>query len=211
MAETELPPLSPEAKEALRLGHEAYDNKNYQEAIRQYEIYLKEEPEDSDILSRSAYIHGAIFQRYKEAEKLLLKVIELVPKDLGAYINLGSANIGLKEFKAAEFYLLKALDLAPKMSGILANLGLVYDEQGDLDKGEEYYLKALKRSPYNLIALKNLASLYFKRGDITNARLKFEVAEGIAIKKRDITYINDALIFIYNKEKAFDKLEKKMF
>ena len=65
------------------------------------------------------------------AEKCFLKVLELVPPDVGARVNLGVVLMREQKWAKALRYLVEAEKLAPQVAGIRLNIGLVHYRQGD--------------------------------------------------------------------------------
>lgn len=126
MAETELPPLSPEAKEALRSGHEAYDKEDYKEAVKQYEIYLKERPEDSDVLVTTGFILGTFLENLEKGRILLEYILNKDPKHINALFNLGFIYLYNGSFTEAQSKLEETENLAPKGSIVILNDMLIF-------------------------------------------------------------------------------------
>lgn len=101
----------------------------------------------------------------KEAMSLLLKAIELDPRNASAQFQLGLTFMALKDYpKAIEAYR-KAAELNPQNSDAYFNLGFIYATQRDFSSAEEAYARVVRLSPpYLDEALFNLALVQGKQG-----------------------------------------------
>jgi Flp pilus assembly protein TadD len=75
-------------------------------------------------------------EEYKDAVKLLEKVVRKQPNNADAYNYLGYSHRKLKDVKKAYDYYVKALEIDPKHRGALEYLGELYLETGDLDNAK---------------------------------------------------------------------------
>lgn len=97
------------------------------------------------------------------------KVIELFPKDVRGYNNLGLVYFN-NDIPDAKTYFEKALKIEPNSPDVNYNLGLVAMASGEVDKAEEYFGKAAQTAG-NLNQA--LGTLYVKKGDYEKAKSSF--------------------------------------
>jgi tetratricopeptide (TPR) repeat protein len=86
----------------------------------------------------------------------LRKVIALKPDFAPAYLNLGSALIGLKKYAEAEAVLRKAIDLQPDYAEAYCNLGNALGDQQRHAEAVAAYRKAIDLKPDFAFAYNNL-------------------------------------------------------
>jgi tetratricopeptide (TPR) repeat protein len=79
-----------------------------------------------------------------EAERSFLRVLELVPRDVGARINLGVVFMREQNWPRALEYLSQAEKLAPQVTGIRLNIGLVRYKQGEYAAAIPEFASVLK-------------------------------------------------------------------
>ena len=88
---------------------------------------------DQDAAVRRAYEAGDAALRRGDlpaAQKSFLRVLQLVPEDLGARVNLGVVFMREQNWKQALQYLREAEKRAPQVTGIRLNIGLAEYRQG---------------------------------------------------------------------------------
>ncbi len=90
--------------------------------------------ESKETMVRQAYQAGEKAMQDGDlagAKRSFLRVLELVPQDVGARVNLGVLFMREKSWTRALEYLGQAEKLAPQVAGIRLNIGLVHYRQGD--------------------------------------------------------------------------------
>jgi Flp pilus assembly protein TadD len=93
----------------------------------------------TEAVVRQAYEAGEAALRQGDlatAEKSFLQVLALVPRDVGARVNLGVIAMREQKWARALEYLQHAEKLAPQVTGIRLNIGLVHYRQRDLNEAE---------------------------------------------------------------------------
>lgn len=81
------------------------------------------------------------------AVKHFQHVLDLVPNDVGARVNLGVACMRQQKWKEALHYLTDAEKLAPQVPGIRLNIGLVHYRQADYTAAIPEFQAVLKQQP----------------------------------------------------------------
>ena len=94
------------------------------------------------------------------AKKSFLRVLELVPRDVGARVNLGVVLMRERNWPQALVYLTQAEKLAPQVSGIRLNIGLVNYKQGDYAAAIPAFESVLKEDGSSVQARRLLGLCY---------------------------------------------------
>ena len=108
-----------------------------QDAWREIDEVLKQNPLHEDALNMKGKIFGQYFGQLDSARAYLFKVLEINPKHLSALENIGvSYAIEGKNMEALS-YLNQALSLDPNNRNVLLNLLKLYQSMGNNQKAEE--------------------------------------------------------------------------
>ena len=145
-------------KEILKLGVQNQKEKNFKEAIKNYENIIKIDPS----IVFAYHNLGLIYVETENidlAKKNFLLAIKINPLFIYSYINLGILfqNEGQKE-KAIECFE-KIIEIDPKNISGYNNLGLVNASLGKYKKAIKNYLKTLSIDGSNIIAIKSIIFL----------------------------------------------------
>jgi tetratricopeptide (TPR) repeat protein len=88
-------------------------------------------------------------EKYEAAEKRLIELISLDPKNTDAYELLGRLYILTKNYINAKETFMFVLKLSPKDASVHASLGEIAELEGDLKKAFDYFSKAKDLNPNN--------------------------------------------------------------
>jgi serine/threonine protein kinase len=100
-----------------------------------------------------------------EARTLLLKAVELDPKNVRLHSQLGLAYMRLQDYSKAIGAYQKATELDPQFTDAYFNLGYIYAMKKDYSKSEDMYARTVKLAPSYLDeALYNLSIVQEKQG-----------------------------------------------
>ena len=145
-------------KEILKLGVQNQKEKNFKEAIKNYENIIKIDPSIVFAYHNLGLIYVEI-ENIDLAKKNFLLAIKINPLFIYSYINLGILfqNEGQKE-KAIECFE-KVIEIDPKNISGYNNLGLVNASLGKYKKAIKNYLKTLSIDGSNIIAIKSIIFL----------------------------------------------------
>ena len=145
-------------KEILKLGVQNQKEKNFKEAIKNYENIIKIDPSIVFAYHNLGLIYVEI-ENIDLAKKNFLLAIKINPLFIYSYINLGILfqNEGQKE-KAIECFE-KIIEIDPKNISGYNNLGLVNASLGKYKKALKNYLKTLSIDSSNIIAIKSIIFL----------------------------------------------------
>jgi len=121
-----------------------------------------------------------IKDQYKQAAKLLDKIIEQEPDNTEFLMALGEALIGQKNYEAAEKHLLHTLSITMKTANCHYLLGLCYEKWGKPDKALQAYEEALALDQKHFLTLFRLGLLHLRAGKLKEAEQTFLKAKRIS-------------------------------
>jgi len=99
-------------------------------------------------------------RRFKDAEHVFRKAIEMDPNLAEAYAGLGHACNWQGRYKEAADIFKKALELNPYDDGVYNGLGSSYKQQGKYKEAEAMFKKAIEINPENINAYIDLGYFY---------------------------------------------------
>jgi len=143
---------------------------NISEATKYYQSFIKQGFKDFRVFSNYGFILIGL-GKFKEAELLLRKAIELKPDYAEAHLNLGNILQGLGKFKEAAISTHKAIELKPDFVIAYLNLGNILKNLGQLEKAELYLRKAIELKPDFVDAHLNLGNILQSLSDYKEAEL----------------------------------------
>lgn len=126
---------------------------------------------------------------YKEAIRMLIKVLSMDQNNIDACSHLGYAYLKTGEFSKAETLFLKVLEERPRDPLLLTNYALCIFEQKDAKRIKESITAlelAAKLEPNNAIRYSNLGQSLFFAGDTGAAISAFEQA--VRLEPKNIEY-----------------------
>ena len=133
--------------EMLLRAYEFVEDDNYSDALKLYDLILKEEPDNINALVDK----GATLQnmgKIKQALSLYDKILDISPNNLDALLNKGAVlHSDQKYLQAIECYD-KALKVDKRCAMALAYKGLSLGEMGELQNAIKYFKKALSIDKY---------------------------------------------------------------
>lgn len=134
-----------EVKVAVELGKFYYTKKEFTNAIKYFEIHLKNDPNDMEtiLLLLQAYTDTVSFEKLA---KVAEEKTELFPTQPELYYYSGLANNQLQKYKKAKEVLETGLDFVVDNVALEVNfniqLGESYNGLGDMKKKDSYFSKA---------------------------------------------------------------------
>jgi tetratricopeptide (TPR) repeat protein len=118
--------------------------------------------------------------KLKEAENVLVGIVNLDPDNASALHFLGVIHYHLKNYKSAEKYIEKSLYLNPNEAFAYFNLANIFREEQRLDEAIDNYKKALQIDPDLSDAYYNLGIIFEKKRQIDEAITCYEKTIQIA-------------------------------
>ena len=143
---------------------------NISEATKYYQSFIKQGFKDFRVFSNYGFILLGL-GKFKEAELLLRKAIELKPDYAEAHLNLGNILQSLVKFKEAAISTHKAIELKPDFVIAYLNLGNILKNLGQLEKAELCLRKAIELKPDFVDAHLNLGTILQGLSDYKDAEL----------------------------------------
>ncbi len=129
-----------------QLGLAYYRQKQYKEALENYEIALKYDPNDAKIYSNMGVIYFES-RDLKKAEEVYLKATKLDPRYIDARRNLGSVYAQTKRFDQAIAQFKEGLRYDEYNATLNLYLGYAYRDKGDLKNSKKYLDLAYQLNP----------------------------------------------------------------
>ncbi|HNV71342.1 MAG TPA: tetratricopeptide repeat protein, partial [Candidatus Ozemobacteraceae bacterium] len=174
------------------------------DALRQYELVLKQEPQHLNALNNLGLVYSNIGER-ERAIDLFNRVIGLEPGNVKAHINLGNAFLNGKQWAEAEASYKMAIALDDKDLSPKINLGVVQFEQGNFDQARQQWESILKSDPDNLRVLSVMASGYLEKKKFDEAISIFKRMVKLMPNNGGMANTLGYLLAEQNKELAFAK------
>ncbi len=142
-------------------GVEHYDNKKFAEAIEEYKLALRQNPEDTFAIYNLAVVYQDQGKNDRAAELYqdLLKQTE----DTFSRINLASIHYSQGKKEEAFTQLKTAIDKNPDSAHPLSVLGELQEREGRLAESEQTYLAALNVDNKHSVTHYRLGRLLLKR------------------------------------------------
>ncbi len=129
-----------------QLGLAYYRQKQYKEALKNYNTALQYDSKDAKIYSNMGVIY---FENgdLKKAEEVYLMAVKLDPRYIDARRNLGSVYAQTKRFDLAITQFSKGLEYDPKNAVLYLYLGYAYRDKGDNNQAKKHLEKAYQLDP----------------------------------------------------------------
>lgn len=164
--------MSNQVDKILSQAYEFVEDGNYSDALKLYNLILKEEPDNI----RALVDKGATLQnmgKIKQAISSYDKILVISPDNLDALLNKGAALHSSQKYLQAIKCYDKVLKIDKRCAMALAYKGLSLGEMGDLQDAIKYFKKALSVDKYydlanisNSIAQDLLKSIKEKKSKI---------------------------------------------
>lgn len=139
--------MSVQTDEILSQAYEFVEDGNYSDALRLYDLILKEEPDNlSALIDKGATLQN--MGKIKQAISSYDKILAISPDNLNALLNKGATlHSNQKYLQAIECYD-KALKVDRRCTMALAYKGLSLGEMGKLEDAIIYFKKAISIDKY---------------------------------------------------------------
>jgi len=137
-----------------------YEKTNrFAQSIREMEIILSIDPDHADALNFIGYSWADRGINLQEAEKLILRALELKPGNGYIIDSLGWVYFKQNKLDSALKHLKEAMRLMPNDATIIEHVGDVYLKMENYKEAQEMYENALKINPQNKSLQKKLEDL----------------------------------------------------
>ena len=145
--------------------------------------------------------------KFKEAEKILLEIIDSYPKFGNAYLNLSDLYFDKKLLKKAKEICLQGISIEPYTPEMLVNLGVICRNLGDISASKKYLLKALSMNKRLFKCYNDLSTFY----DFSDHPKELNYILNVPLKglnQEDIFRICYARANIFHCQKKFSSASK---
>ena len=146
------------------LGNMLFLQKNYDEAILQYQEVIRIQPQSAE----AHYNLANVFKQLRRADEAIhyyREALRLRPDLPEAHNNLGISLKRLDRLDKALRCYEQALRLKPNFPDALVNIGNVYGERSQYDQSMSYYEQSLRVDPNHADTHFNRATLWLLLGD----------------------------------------------
>ncbi|MDP2927698.1 MAG: tetratricopeptide repeat protein [Candidatus Omnitrophota bacterium] len=141
-------------------------------------INAVDEKVDIDLGRDEDYVDLGCFYRnrgrYKEAEAMFKKALQVNPENNDACIYLGDCYQRQGNYSEAEKMFRRAAEINPENAGVYISLGGSYQRQGKYQEAEEMFKKAIEINPENNNAYTPLGECYRIQGNYPKAEAMFK-------------------------------------
>jgi tetratricopeptide (TPR) repeat protein len=144
--------------------------------------------------------------KLKEAENILVGIVNLDPDNAAALHLLGVIHYNLKNYKSAEKYIEKSLYLNPDEAFAYFNLANIFRDEQKLDEAIDNYQKALQINPDLSDAYYNLGIIFEKKRQIDEAVTCYE--KTIQIAPDDAGAYNNLGVVLQKKGRIDDAIAR---
>ncbi|MEN8248228.1 MAG: tetratricopeptide repeat protein [Bacteroidota bacterium] len=152
----------------LKKGNIAYDNSEYNSALRYYNEGIKIDSTFVDIWNNKGLTLMKL-ERYDEAIYCFNKAISFKPEYGEALLNSARANLEVHQHFAALEQLERLSKVWPDTSLLPFTAGLIYADMGKNKEAIAEFKSALEKDSSNVETLVNLANLYYKSSELDTA------------------------------------------
>ena len=144
---------------------------------------------------------------FKEAEKILLEIIDSYPKFGNAYLNLSDLYFDKKLLKKAKKIGLQGIGIDPNIPEMHVNLGVICRNLGEISESKKYLLKALSMNQRLFKCYNDLSTFY----DFSDHPKELNYLLNVPLKglnQEDIIRICFARANIFHRQKKFSNALK---
>jgi protein O-mannosyl-transferase len=157
----------------VNLGHIAGREKNWEQAIENFDLGISLGTKKSDTFYYSGFARNNL-GRFREAIPYFKKAISIKPFKADYYFDLGNSYKHLKLFDDALHQYRKALEIDPSHYKTHNNIGTIFWTLGAVDQAKVAFEKVLSIEPDIPAIHNNLAAIYIKKGDYKKAIFHLE-------------------------------------
>jgi len=123
-----------------------------------------------DLIRWNDYGIGLLLQGdFKAAEEIFKRVVEINPKYVDGYVNIGRVRVQEGRTQEAQEVLFQALKLDPELAKTHFFLGVTYKTQGDYEKALEHLRKAESKYPEDRVLLNQIGRILFLKRQFKEA------------------------------------------
>ncbi|MCF8295921.1 MAG: tetratricopeptide repeat protein [Saprospiraceae bacterium] len=149
-------------------GSAKYRNRDFLEAIKDFEKVLEFNPQDIAALNNAANVYAELGKRDKSIE-CYKNIITIDENFIGSYINLGFNYSEMDSLDLSIEYFGKAIEMDSTQALIYSNRGYTYYKKGDYTNALKDINYSISLYPGNSYAYRNLALVYIATNKMDEA------------------------------------------
>ena len=155
-------------KSVAKMAAMYYRGNAYSRSIPLLLVLYRHAPDNKDVIQMlaSSYMN---LKKFKDARKMLEKILERDSENATAWANLGVADLSESKFDAAIKDFEKAIALGMDTAALRHNLGVAYKHKKKWDKAAENFAKAFEMDSKNVQALFELGAMYANQQEYAKA------------------------------------------
>ena len=170
--------MSESWRQRWALAEEYLANRQYEQALIEFDGILKEDSEDFEAYNGIGFAKIQL-AKHEEAIASFKKAIEINPQYTQAYDNIGVAYSFLRRYREAIPYFEKAIHVDPEFVAAYNNLASTYLLLGQYQEAVIYYQKAFQVDPQNADSAYSLGVAHNDFGKTKEAREYLEKSIGL--------------------------------
>ncbi len=203
--------MSKNIKDQIQILIKKFDNRNFNEVIKESLIILKKN--DNDFLWNLVGLSYQNINLYKKSIDCFDNAIQVNPQNFSAFNNLGISFKKLRNYEKAEANLLKSIEINPNYVNAKVNIGNIKNETYFFEEAIRYYEEAIKLNNKLPLIYLNLANVYQTINQIDKAKKYFnkaiDIDETFTIADQKLTMLEEYKINNPHLQKMIDKLNSK--
>ena len=176
------------SEEKIKEIHYLIQSNNLDKAKKIILELIKKYPQSYDLKNLMGLVE-AKKENYKKAISFFKEAIDINPKPIGAYINIGVAYEKLNELLESIKYLQKAININPNLEIVYNSLAKVFSKNNQYNDAILNFKKAIKINPTNYENYFNLANTLSIAFDYKNAILNYKKIDDKEKKFGDINFL----------------------
>ena len=178
------------------LGSIAIQQKDYEQAVLNYDFLLKQNPNDTKALHDLAAIMIAQ-QKPEQAIRYLTSALKLSPNDVSILNSLTGSCCENEQYDLAIKYGIMATNIEPRNAGSNFSLAIAYKLNGNLDLAIMHFRQTLAIAPNDIASCNNIAEILASRNNPAAAVAYY--TKSLSISSNQLSTINDlAWLFATN-------------
>jgi len=201
--------LSTLSNMALSRGIDSYQNKNYEDAVKEFKRAIGLSPQSENTLKAYDFLATTYLQldKTEDAIKAYKSALKLAPSDSDTHVKLANLYFSLNRYTEAETEYNTALSLNPNSTSQLYSLGQVYLATGRYNNAETVYNRIISLSPNEYSGYYGLGQVYSKQGKYDEAIREFSYVINL---KKDFYYAHADIAYAYADKGEIDKAKEQV-
>lgn len=171
-------------------------------ALARIEEILQENPDSADTYAMLGKLH-MFSKNWDEAERSLLKAVELNENHFAAYELLIACYVTADKLDSAEKRLAQVFSKRPQDASTVLQLALVQEKAGRLKEAEKSYGQALKLAGQSPLVLNSVAWFYAEK--LNDPKRAIELAQRARAALPEEGAIADTLGWIFHRQKDYSR------